>query len=233
MADNGLQKPQLYIKDIKSAYISKMSADAAYNGILTKNPIHNSWACIAYEGSLAKAYTLGELARGIDLAGHRKTKARLREVIEGRNCSLFESLRPWAYQNVSGYLRVGRYDDYGKGWEAAVVAEAKVLAAGYLFGDRRFWGDVRSVARSIARFTWEKSQPDERAKYIAETHDSRSQKKRISKRWATESKKAAGLELLDEGKTVSEVTRQLLVGERTVKRWIAQAREAAREGNRL
>jgi hypothetical protein len=214
-ADNGIEKPKLYLKDIESAYIFKMEADAAYNGVLTKNPIHNSWTCIACEGSLAKAYTLDDLARGIDLGGHRKTKAKLREVIAGRNCSLFESLRVWAYKAVSEYWRPEGKDS----WEAAVLAEAEVMAAGYLIADPSFTKDVRETSRSVARWTWEHHTPQKRGELIKWTHRTERQRERITERWSVESKKAAGLELLKAGASREEVIRGLLVSEATVKRW--------------
>jgi hypothetical protein len=102
---------------------------------------------------------------------------------------------------------------------AAVLAEAKILATAYLFDDRRFFGDVRSVARSVARFTWNARQPDKKAKYIVKTHESENQRAKVQKRWAAESQKAAGLELLKAGKCVPEIVRELSVSESSVRRW--------------
>jgi hypothetical protein len=215
ITNNGREAPKLYLKDIKAEYTYRMGADRAYNGTLTKNPIHNGWACIACEGSLAKSYSLGELARGIDLAGRRKAKVELREVIEGRNCSLFESLRIWAYGAISGYWR-----PEGKAsWEAAVLTEAKVMAAGYLLADMSFARDVRETSRSIARWTWEHHTPQTRADLIKRTHGTENQRAKVQKRWAAESQRAAGLELLKAGASHGEVIRALLVSEATVKRW--------------
>jgi DNA-binding transcriptional regulator YiaG len=164
---------------------------------------------------LAKVYTLEELARGIDLAGHRRAKARLREVIEGRNCSLFESLRVWAYKAVPEYWR-----PEGRGlWEAAVLAEAKAMAAGYLLADPSFARDVRMTSRSVARWVWGHFTPQKRADLIERTHGAERQRERSNKRWAAESQRAAGVEMLKAGMSDTEVAREMLVSDRTVRRW--------------
>ncbi|MFF7258536.1 replication initiation protein [Streptomyces microflavus] len=79
-----------------------LDEDAAYSGLMTKNPLHVDWSTEWLPGGL---HTLGGLEEA--LSGHMPS-ARWREIKRfrtnimglGRNCSIFETARTWAYREV-------------------------------------------------------------------------------------------------------------------------------------
>lgn len=76
--------------------------DEGYSGLITKNPTHASWDASWWTDEL---YTLGYLQQRLEALGTmpapswRRTKRR-NTVGLGRNCSIFESARTWAYREV-------------------------------------------------------------------------------------------------------------------------------------
>lgn len=79
-----------------------VDGDAAYSGLMTKNPGHYAWRAEWFTDEL---YDLGTLSRALD--AHRfmpppswKRTRRRAPVGLGRNCALFESARTWAYREI-------------------------------------------------------------------------------------------------------------------------------------
>jgi hypothetical protein len=95
---SGEALPVRYMNAVYRAMREALGADPAYNGLLVKNPLHPDWHTIC--GRL-KPYTLEELSQNLDLTISEPT--RLRDNQEGRNCTLFDSIRIWAYRAKSSY----------------------------------------------------------------------------------------------------------------------------------
>ncbi|MCX4523587.1 replication initiation protein [Streptomyces anulatus] len=96
------RKPLAYAAAVTEGLRRALEGDAAYSGLMTKNPLHTDWSTEWLHGGL---HTLGGLEEA--LGGHmppvrwRETK-RFRTNISGlgRNCSIFETARTWAYREV-------------------------------------------------------------------------------------------------------------------------------------
>ena len=103
--------PLRYLCAVEALTREKLQADAGYSGLITKNPTHPLWRtlygpCLAYE--------LGELAEYLpDLEKYRPQRRKPQEVDIGRNVSLFDDLRQWAYRQVRAYRGGGL-----AGWNA-------------------------------------------------------------------------------------------------------------------
>jgi hypothetical protein len=79
-----------------------VDGDAAYSGLMTKNPEHTDWRATWFTDEL---YDLGGLAAALDTHGFMpppswKRTRRRAPVGLGRNCCLFESARTWAYREI-------------------------------------------------------------------------------------------------------------------------------------
>ena len=79
-----------------------VDGDAAYSGLMTKNPEHLDWCATWCTDEL---YDLGGLAAALDTHGFMpppswKRTRRRAPVGLGRNCALFESARTWAYREI-------------------------------------------------------------------------------------------------------------------------------------
>lgn len=88
------QGPLRYLCAVEAAYRVALGADAGYTGLLTKNPAHARWRTLR---GPQMAYELGELAEYVDLSKHIPKGRKVEEVGVGRNVTVFDRLRRWAY----------------------------------------------------------------------------------------------------------------------------------------
>ena len=136
--------PQKYFENTDSALTNALSADLNYVGKFTKNPLHPSWRVIKHNAT----YDLEDFAEYIDLQKHKK-KQKLESSIEGRNSTLFDNLRFWAYQEVKQH---GSYTTF----QDAVDKQAQsinMMFVDYLKGILPA-KEVLSTARSVGAWTW-------------------------------------------------------------------------------
>ncbi|MGN4153718.1 replication initiation protein [Burkholderia gladioli] len=141
MSDAARSAPIRYAAAVQAAFIAKLRADPGYAGLIAKNPLHDAWRVL----SVPKLYDLGELAEYVDLPKHLPKRI---EVGLGRNCTLFDLLRRWAYQWAREYQRNGASSEQ---WQAAVLGQAQALND---FPVALTFGEVKATARSVARWTW-------------------------------------------------------------------------------
>jgi hypothetical protein len=141
LSDAGRNAPIRYAAAIQAAFLVRLCADPGYVGLIAKNPLHDAWRVL----SVPKLYELGELAEYVNLPARLPKRV---EVGLGRNCTLFETLRSWAYQWVREYKRNGA--SLGQ-WQAAVLGQAETLNN---FAAPLAFGEVKATAKSVARWTW-------------------------------------------------------------------------------
>lgn len=143
---NSSQKPIRYAAAIESAYQQAMRADRAYAGLITKNPLHDHWT--TYE-LRSKSYDLNELAEHVDLAKFNDRRKKVdQDYGLGRNCSLFEDLRRFAYKNVNEFKNVGLFDN----WFNFILKKAE--SYNIQFPSQLPISEVHSTAKSVASWTW-------------------------------------------------------------------------------
>ncbi|MFE7951463.1 replication initiation protein [Streptomyces sp. NPDC057426] len=140
------RKPLAYAAAVTEGLRRALDGDAAYSGLMTKNPLHTDWSTEWLHGGL---HTLGGLEGA--LGGHmpaarwRETK-RFRTNITGlgRNCSIFETARTWAYREVRHHF--GSSDTL----HAAIHAEVHTRNA--QFAEPLPAVEARAIANSIHRW---------------------------------------------------------------------------------
>ena len=141
---NGRVEPIRYAAAIEAAFGEALKADPGYSGLISKNPLHESWRVTWGPSEL---YGLEQLAEWVDLKAPRK---RREPAGLGRNCELFDHLRGWAYKAVRGYWRPGGMN----AWQDACLERAERLNC---FEVPLPYAEVRATARSVARWTWRSS----------------------------------------------------------------------------
>lgn len=146
----GRQHPLDYLVAVEYAYRQKLGADAAFTGRLAKNPVHDHWR--VYEPANCPVYTLGELAEYVDLP--KRLPGRRESLGYGRNCSLFEDLRKWAYVAIRQYWRPGGQEM----WTEACVRQAQLWNT-FDHAEPLEWSEVKGIARSVSRWTWKHITP--------------------------------------------------------------------------
>jgi hypothetical protein len=133
------QHPQDYFHAVKHALTTKARADASYAHHIAKNPLHKAWQTYA----LDCVYDLGELAEHLKL----ERKAKIHHVAHKRNCTVFETVRHWAYANI--HQNPSRSQEH---WFAAIWEQCSI--ANQSFPAPLPDNEVKATARSIAKWTW-------------------------------------------------------------------------------
>jgi len=217
-------KPRRLLSAIDEGYRHALDADPGFTRLICKNPLNDHWRVELLRADL---YDLSELAEYVDLDAAneriRKTPKKHRQGI-GRNCSLFDSLRTWAYKWVEEY-RGGRGLE---AWEVAVLAKAEKLNT---FKEPLGGSEVKATARSVARWTFNHYDGKLTESSLASAGmtpeifsmvQSNLGKMGNAKRWGNNaSKKAEAQVLRARGLRQVEIAGLLGVTQKTVSKWLS------------
>lgn len=136
------RKPLEYLACIQYALREKVKADRGYTGLIAKNPLSSHWLVVEVRKDF---YDLNELAEYLEVPAKLPSHARVLGV--GRNCTLFDSGRRWAYKQVLKYRLTGDRDGFYEAVEHALEDMND-------FPDPLPFSEVRQIAKSIAKWTW-------------------------------------------------------------------------------
>lgn len=195
------QHPARYLAAIEGAFIDRTSADAAYGGLITKNPGNSSWIT-SYRRD--RCYDLHELAEYVDLSRSSTRQLRASSGI-GRNVTLFDSLRRWAYQHVGHWRKHACFD----AWSRELRSIATEMNG---FSSPLFERELAHVAKSVATWVWNHYRGRLTDEQFASRQASRARKKGLTKR-------LQGLQMLKGGHDIVSVAGALDVSPRTVRNW--------------
>lgn len=137
------RRPQSFYEAIDISLTNALGGDPCYIGRMTKNPLHPAWKVIQHNVQ----YDLNDFQEYLDIRTPRKI-----EVVpgEGRNCTLFDSTRFWAYVEVKLHTNFLKFMD-------AVEKKAQELNNS-LFSDYErgvlSYKEVLHIAKSIGTWTW-------------------------------------------------------------------------------
>lgn len=140
-APDGKAGPLRYAAAVDCALRALLGADLGYSGFISKNPLHPHWRVTEWESRL---YELGDLDSWLDLSAYADRRKRLPDYGLGRNCTLFEKLRRWAYRAI----RQG-WPEYDR-WHEAVLTRARAYND---FEGPLPDSEVKATAKSVARYT--------------------------------------------------------------------------------
>lgn len=185
----GRRKPLAFAAAVTEGLRRSVDGDQSYSGFMMKNPVHDSWETFAGTDHL---YALGELSQHLEDAGFmpprewRRSK-RIKVSGLGRNCTLFETARTWAYREIRNH-----WGDPGG------LAEAIELAALQInvdeFADPLPSSEVIACARSISRWITTKSELWRKGPEAYERDFKKIQSARARKRWGNSEWKQQMLE---------------------------------------
>lgn len=147
------EAPIRYLCAVESMMRAKLQADEGFGGLVTKNPLHPLWRtlrgpCMGYE-----LWELAEALPGIER--HIPRRGRAGDVGLGRNVTLFEDTRQWAYREIRQYWGGGL--DGWNAWLAACNGHALGRNGDFPvpLDPRECWW----IAKSVARWTWRNFTP--------------------------------------------------------------------------
>ena len=142
-APDGRMSPLRYAAAVQNAVCENLSADRGYTGFLCKNPLNSYWRTTEWEPRL---YQLQDFEGWLDLS-NLSTKPRAANSDTyglGRNCTLFEQLRYWAYKAIRE-----TWPDPDR-WYRACEERAREYNS---FDEPLNDNEVKTIARSVARYT--------------------------------------------------------------------------------
>lgn len=140
-ASDGRIAPLKYAAAVQRALRSSLGADMGYSGFLCKNPFNSYWRTAEWEPRL---YELADFEGWLDLSAKPCEAANSDAYGLGRNCTLFESLRQWAYKAI----RQG-WPEYER-WHVAVLERARAYND---FEAPLPDSEIRAIAKSVAKWT--------------------------------------------------------------------------------
>jgi replicase family protein/primase-like protein len=143
--DGARRGPIEFLSSVERGYTRRLGADPGYVGLISKNPLHPSWRV---DWQVGRPYDLGELADALDNRDMRpQSKSETSGL--GRNCSVFNDARFWAYENAREFKRSGGSFER---WEARLAQ----IASGWNmhFNQPLAHSEIRQIAKSIAKWTW-------------------------------------------------------------------------------
>jgi len=168
-APDGKIKPLRYAAAVENALRKKLGADTGYSGLICKNPNHSHWKIAVWQPEL---YTLDWLADSLDLNASNE-KEIVVDYGLGRNCTLFDKTRKWAYRAI----RQG-WPEYNQWLEACYE---RTNAYNLQLVSPLEENEVIGIAKSIARWTHKKFSESAFNLYVETTHSSKIQSIRGSK----------------------------------------------------
>lgn len=141
------QAPMRYLCAVESAFRARLQADQGYSGLITKNPVHPLWKTLR---GPQLGYELGDLADWVDLPKHIP-KRKPEEVGLGRNVTVFDWLRLYAYRKIRHYkLDVRNFIQ----WQSHLNGKALERNGDFLYplDGREVW----HIAKSVSKWVWHK-----------------------------------------------------------------------------
>jgi hypothetical protein len=132
--------------DIERALLFTLKSDPGYANFLCKNPLSANWVVYFYQNFL---YSLDWLADSLDLKRYKIPKKNDTASGLGRNCCLFDTVRPWAYSKI----RDKAVNSSLSAFQNAVIGFTEVLN-NQIFTASLPEQEVKSIGKSIATWTW-------------------------------------------------------------------------------
>lgn len=143
VSDNARKAPIYYMEAVARGLSRALEADEQYTGRIAKNPLSPHWRTTEIHWD---EFTLGELADYVDPVS-KWDDSEPGQDSGGRNVTLFNSLRHWAYGNLSNYKGFTSESR----WRDAVLSRALSLAT----VERDFtYNEIKNTAKSVAKWVW-------------------------------------------------------------------------------
>jgi hypothetical protein len=206
------QAPLRYLCAVESAFREKLQADGGYSGLITKNPAHPLWRVLR---GPQLSYELGELAEWVELPKHLP-KRKPEEIGLGRNVTVFEWLRQYAYKQIRHYK--GDVRNFVL-WQSHLNGKA-LTRNGDLLAPLQ-GNEVWHITKSVAKWTWRKfdiAASDARFSALQAHRGRASGAARLA---ASEDKRASARFMRAQGMTYQAISDELGTPLPTVARWCA------------
>ena len=198
-----------YAQAVYYAYALKLGADLSYSQLITKNPLHPQHRTTYWT---KQAYSLDYLADFVDLP--KKLPKKLEVVGLGRNVTMFEKGRRWAYTAIRDYM----HHNSSYEWERAVKTHLEAINAG--FEVPLPYSEVKATAKSIAKWVWQRFSYGEFSAIQAKRGAKGCKKGGVVRSAKYVELRIQAKQLHDQGMNNTQIAKQLNVARMTVIRWL-------------
>ena len=148
-------KPLRYLAAIEHVLARRLGADMGYVGLITKNPVHRDWWTTWHNHAPYPLDYLAEFCPDADLAAYSR-RSRKEVGGLGRNVTVFDNVREWAYSAVRAYWRPNGYEAWA---DAVRAASESANAFGREQGGPLPVSEIKATAKSISRWVWNRFTP--------------------------------------------------------------------------
>jgi Primase C terminal 1 (PriCT-1)./Replicase family. len=158
-------KPYQFLRAIESAYDEKYDGDQHFARYISRNPFY---AFVDTDWRHDRPHKLNALAEVVQL-NKRRIKKGDREVTgRGRNNTVFDDLRRWAYKQDTSNITYNM-------WLQRCITKAIDYN---MFDKPMELPEVQSIGKSVAQYTYNRTFNETFAEYVQRTHTSEIQAKR-------------------------------------------------------
>lgn len=210
--DNARQKVIEFGNAVYIALRGRLSADLGYSGLITKNPLHESWRTTVLR---EKPYRLSELAENLDLSNITKPVTPDEAIGLGRNCCVFHTVRKWAYVEIRQF-RSSTFNT----WLACVLKKCQAINQEFI--DPLNHNELKAIAKSIAKFCWKND-----AYCYQEFIDRQSRKGKLGASVGGHGRSSKydklrlqAKELYEQGLNKTAIAVKLAISRKTITRWL-------------
>jgi len=141
-SDNARPKVQEYFIAVQRGMTVALGADMGYTHTIAKNPLSDRWRMTCCD----VRYSLGDITEYCKPINSYSYEMNINiDDSEGRNCSLFNKVRYWAYFQVKEYVLL-------EAWHQSVLDKC---IRENTFTPCLPYSEVRATAKSIANWTWD------------------------------------------------------------------------------
>lgn len=206
------QGPLRYLCAVEAAFRERLQADQGYSGLITKNPAHPLWRTLR---GPRISYELGELAEWVDLPKHLP-KRKPQEIGLGRNVTVFEWLRQYAYRHIRHYKTDVRNFVL---WQSHLNGKALERNADLQtpMDGREVW----HIAKSVSKWTWRQFDIAASDARFSELQAYRGRMSGLSRAAKSEDKRASARLMAAQGYSIRAIAEALEVPKTTVGRWVS------------
>ena len=198
-----------YAQAVYYAYALKMGADLSYSQLITKNPLHPQHRTTFWTDC---AYSLDYLADFVELP--KRIPQKLEVVGLGRNVTMFEKGRRWAYTAIRDYM----HHSSSSVWEQAVKTHLEAINS--TFEPPLPHSEVKATAKSIARWVWQRFSYGNFSEIQAKRGAKGGLKGGVTRSAQYEPKRQQAKLLHEQGLNNTEIAKQLGVTRRTIINWL-------------
>lgn len=205
------QGPLRYLCAVEAAFRERLQADQGYSGLITKNPSHPLWRTLR---GPQVAYELRDLAEWVELPKFLPRR-RPEEIGLGRNVTVFDWLRRYAYRHIRYYK--GDVRNFVR-WQNHL--NGKALERNGDLQNPMDGREVWHIAKSVAKWTWRSFDLEASDAKFSALQAHRGRLGGVAKGKANEANRLTARLMAAKGLSQRAIAEALAVSQKSISNWL-------------